>query len=148
MRRKQGFTLPEMIVVLLLITLLFSFAVPSLIDSWHQAQLDFAIQQLHRDIRWAQREAVRTQHRMVLIFYNDVEPYRYVVRYDGNPKNLRRRELPIGLSMPKMKRIFINVDKSFDKNTHILLQRGEHNRYVYLYQTGRTRITKIPTSTS
>ena len=59
MRKQKGFTLIEMVVVLLLISTILGLSVPSLTDGWHQVQLDFAIQQLHRDIRWAQREAVK-----------------------------------------------------------------------------------------
>ncbi len=147
MRRKNGFTLPEMIVVLLLIGILCGFAVPSLVDSWYQAQLDSAIQQFHRDVRWAQREAIKAQRDIQIYFYLDKQPYRYAIRYNGDPTNLRRRDFPTGISDAEAKRIFINRDKSFQKNGHIMIQKGGHQRYVYYYQTGRTRITKAPIAT-
>ena len=71
MREKKGFTLPEMLVVLLLIGLLSGLAVPLMMDSWQQVRLDYAIQQLHRDLRWAQREAVKEQCRVTVTFYRD-----------------------------------------------------------------------------
>ncbi|MBR5319546.1 MAG: prepilin-type N-terminal cleavage/methylation domain-containing protein [Peptococcaceae bacterium] len=146
MREKKGFTLPEMLVVLLLIGLLSGLAVPLMMDSWQQVRLDYAIQQLHRDLRWAQREAVKEQCRVTVTFYRDRQPYRYVIRYAGNPVNQRYRELPAGLDQLTSQTLTIEPDKEFQKNGHIMLRKGEHERYVYYYQTGRTRITKAPTA--
>lgn len=142
MRKIQGFTLMEMLVVLLLLSLLGGMMVPSLWDSWQQVKLDCAVQQLHRDLRWAQREAAREQHKVVVTFFRDREPYRYIVRFAGNPVNLRRRELPRGLDQLTTTTLTIDSEKRFQKNGHILLQKGAHKRYVYYYQTGRTRITR------
>lgn len=143
---KKGFTLPEIITVLLLITLLFSFAVPSLMDSWQQVRLDCTIQQLHRDLRWAQREAVKEQRKIAVTFYRDRQPYRYSIRYTGTVTNLRYRTLPIKLDQMTAQTLTVNPDKTFQKNGHILFRKGVHERYVYYYQTGRTRVTKAPTT--
>ncbi len=142
MQRQHGFTLAEMVVVLLLISILTGLSVPSLTDGWHQVQLDFAVQQLHRDIRWAQREAVKNQCRMQIIFYPSNR--KYVIRRAGNPVNLRKRELKTSLDIMTANSIIIEKDKRISKNGHVLLTKGGHERYVYVYQTGRTRITKAP----
>lgn len=144
MRQKKGFTMTEMLVVLLLISLLLGMAAPSLMDIWQQVQLDFAVQQLHRDIRWAQREAVKEQCRMAVMFYIDREPYRYSIRFAGQTVNQRYRKFPSGMEVVKSQTLRIECDKRFHRNGHILLRKGEHERYVYYYQTGRTRITKAP----
>ena len=143
MRKQKGFTLVEMVVVLLLISILLGISVPSLMDGWHQVQVDFSVQQLHRDIRWAQREAVKNQCRMQITFYP--KDRKYVIRRPGNPVNLRKRELKIQLDSMDAGTIIIEKDKRIYKNGHVMLEKGGHERYVYFYQTGRTRITKAPT---
>ena len=145
MRKQKGFTLVEMLVVLLLTGLLCSMAAPSLLDSWHQAQLDAAAQQIHRDIRWAQREAAREQRATIVTFYRDRQPYRYKIAYHKINQTLRYQTLPCYVDKLSAATLTIQPDKSINKNGHILLRKGEHERYVYYYQTGRTRITKAPT---
>lgn len=143
MRKQKGFTLAEMVVVILLIGILLGLSVPSLIDGWHQVQLDFAIQELHRDIRWAQREAAKNQCRMQITFYQSDK--KYVIRRAGNPANLRKRELKTKLDTMAANSIIIEKDKRISRNGHVMLAKGGYERYVYFYQTGRTRITKTPT---
>lgn len=142
MRKQKGFTLIEMVVVLLLISTILGLSVPSLTDGWHQVQLDFAIQQLHRDIRWAQREAVKNQCRMQITFYQ--ADRKYVIRRAGQPLNLRKRELKTKLDTMTASSIIIEKDKRIYRNGHVMLAKGGHERYVYIYQTGRTRVTKAP----
>lgn len=140
MKSRNGFTLPEVVVTLLLLALLFAFVMPSLQQCWQQVVLDVAIQQLHRDLRWAQQMAVREQKRVTVLFFLNEKPY-YVVRYAG-VENLRRRELPDKLQKIEAEAIIIAPDRTLSKNGHILLQKGESKRYVYYYRTGRTRISK------
>ena len=140
MKKRNGFTLPEIVVTLLLLALLFALAVPSLQQCWQQVVLDVAIQQLHRDLRWAQQMAVREQKRVTVLFFLNEKPY-YVVRYAG-VENLRRRELPDRLQKIEAETIVIATDRTLGKNGHILLQKGEIKRYVYYYRTGRTRVSK------
>lgn len=140
MKNRNGFTLPEIVVTLLLLALLFALAVPSLQQCWQQVVLDVAIQQLHRDLRWAQQMAVREQKRVTVLFFLNEKPY-YVVRYAG-VENLRRRELPDKLQKIEAETIVIAADRTLGKNGHILLQKGEIKRYVYYYRTGRTRVSK------
>ena len=146
MRNQQGFTLTEMIVVLLLLSILCSMAAPSLLDCWHQVQLDWTIQQLHRDLRWAQREAAREQRKVNVTFFLQKEPYTYTVRFAGATENLRRRELPKGMDKVYFTTITVDKNKRFHKNGHIMIQKGRHERYVYFYQTGRTRVTREATA--
>ena len=142
MKHQKGFTLPEVLVALLLVTLLCAFAVPSLLQSWQQVTLDAAVQQLHRDLRWAQRLAWQEQKRVTVTFFQSRQPYYYVVRYAGNAQNLHHRVLPAKLKKIEAQTIIIQTDRTFQKNGHILLQKGEEKRYVYFYQTGRTRLAK------
>ena len=66
---QSGFTLIEMLLVLVLLSLLCSLAIPSLVHNWRSVQMDCAIQQLHRDIRWAQRAAEKEDKRVTITFY-------------------------------------------------------------------------------
>lgn len=141
MKNRNGFTLPEVVVTLLLAALLCAIAAPSLQQSWQQVVLDVAIQQVHRDLRWAQQMAVREQKKVTIFFFvNEKQPY-YVVRYSG-VENLRRRELPAGLQKIEAESIVIAADRTLVKNGHVLLQKGEMKRYVYYYRTGRSRVSK------
>lgn len=139
---KNGFTLVEMLVVLVLLSLLCSLAIPSLVRNWRNVQMDYAIQQLHHDIRWAQRAAEKADQIVTINFYRYKQPYTYSVRYAGSPEHLRRRELPDRIDKITAETIIINRDKRIQKNGHILLQKGECKRYVYYYQTGRTRVSQ------
>ena len=140
--KPTGFTLPELLVVLLLLALLYLMALPTLQHSWQAVALDGAAQQIHRDLRWAQQIAVREQKTVAISFFQDRQPYRYVVRISGQLPYLRRRTLPNGLTKLEAQTILIRADKSFQKNGHILLQKGEEQRYVYYYQTGRSRVAR------
>jgi len=144
--KPNGFTLPELLVVLLLLAVLFTMIAPSLGRSWQRVMMDVTIQQLHRDIRWAQRQAAREQCMASITFFRDKQPYRYVVRVSNKPNYLRRRELPDRLSKMEGQTILIQADKRFLRNGHVLLQKGEEKRYVYYYQTGRSRVTRAPTA--
>ena len=79
MQRKKdtqnGFTLVEMLVVLVLLSLLCSLAIPSLVHNWRNVQMDYASQQLHRDIRWAQRAAEKADKLVTITFYRYKQPY-------------------------------------------------------------------------
>lgn len=141
-REQAGFTLPELIVVLLLLALLWTMAMPSLQHSWQAVMLDGAAQQIHRDLRWAQQIAAREQKTVAITFFQDKQPYRYVVRIPGQFPYLRDRTLPTRLTKIEAQTILIRADKSFQKNGHILLEKGEEQRYVYYYQTGRSRVAR------
>ena len=142
MKNEQGFTCVELLVVLLILSLLFCILLPSFGQSWQQISMDAAILQLHRDLRWAQQLAAREQKTVSVTFFQARQPYRYVVRVSGQSKNQRRRELPDSLRRIEAQTILIRADKRFQKNGHILLVKGTEERYVYYYQTGRSRITR------
>lgn len=141
LKQTYGFTLPELMVVLIVMGLLLSMVMPSLTQSYLQLEMDAAITQLHKDIRWAQRLADREQTRVSIMFYRDSQPYRYVIRLSGDATILRKRTLPDGLSTLTAATIFIEPDKTFQKNGHVMLEKGDSKRYVYYYQTGRSRVS-------
>lgn len=143
-KQNAGFTLVEMIVAIVIMLLLTTFAMPSIQQSYQQFQLDAAIIQLHKDIRWAQRIAEQEQEKVSIMFFQDKQPYRYVIQNVNNNAYLKTVELPNNLTHIKAVKIFINPDKTFMKNGHVLIQKGEIQRYVYYYQTGRSRVSNVP----
>lgn len=143
-KQNAGFTLVEMIVAIVIMLLLTIFAMPSIQQSYQQFQLDAAIIQLHKDIRWAQRIAEQEQEKVSIMFFQDKQPYRYVIQKVNNNAYLKTVELPNNLTHIKAVKIFINPDKTFMKNGHVLIQKGEIQRYVYYYQTGRSRVSNVP----
>lgn len=83
--KPTGFTLPELLVVLLLLALLYLMALPTLQHSWQAVALDGAAQQIHRDLRWAQQIAVREQKTVAISFFSgQTIPIAMWVRISGN----------------------------------------------------------------
>ena len=143
-KRKEGFTLLEVIVTVVVMSLLATLAMPTIQRSYNQIRLDTAIVQLHKDIRWAQKLADREQGQVSITFFQDKQPYRYVIQTVSDRIRVKTVELPNGLTAIQATTIFINPDKTFMKNGHVLIRKGEVRRYVYYYQTGRSRVTSIP----
>lgn len=104
MKNKQGFTCVELLVVLLILSLLFCILLPSFGQSWQQISMDAAILQLHRDLRWAQQLAAREQKTVSVTFFQDKQPYRYVVRVSGQSEE----------SAPPRAARFFAADRSAD----------------------------------
>lgn len=146
LRKHGGFTLLEMITVMLLLSCLLVCVMPTIQQSFYQVQMDTAIVQLHRDIRWAQKLADQKQCRFSVTFFQDKQPYRYIIQNVSDRVRWKTVELPDHLTNIEAKTIFIEPDRTFQKNGHILIQKGEIQRYVYYYQTGRSRVTKKPTA--
>jgi len=141
LKKTGGFTLIEMIVVLSIMAILMSMVMPAIQENYRQFEMDAAIHKLHKDIRWAQSIADREQKRVTVGFYVFKQPYQYVIRISGDSTVLRKVELPNHLTKTSTKTILINPDRTFRENGHVLLQRGEVSRYVYYYQTGRSRVS-------
>ena len=139
--RKDGFTIIEILTTVTLMALLLTLIMPSLKQSYQQLQMDAAIQTLHKDIRWAQRLADQEQKRVMIQFHRDAQPYRYVVTVSGNKVSSKEVKLPDNLAKIEAKTIIISPDKTFQNNGHVLIQKGAIRRYVYYYQTGRSRVT-------
>ena len=139
-----GFTLLEVIVTVVILSLLLTLAMPTIQQTYSRFRLDTAIVQLHKDIRWAQKLADREQGKISVTFFQDKQPYRYVIQRVSDRTRVKTVELPDGLTAIQATTIFINPDKTFMKNGHVLIRKGDVHRYVYYYQTGRSRVTSIP----
>ena len=144
LKQHDGFTLIEVVVTVVIMSLLMTLAKPAIKQSYTQFQMDTAIIQLHKDIRWAQKLADREQAKISIMFLQDKQPYRYAIQWVSGGTRIKTVELPDNLTGIQATAIFINPDKTFMKNGHVLIRKGEIRRYVYYYQTGRSRVTSIP----
>lgn len=142
-RKQLGFTLIEVLIVLVIISLLTAYMAPGIQQSYNQFRLDAVIVQLHNDIRWAQQLADQEQKSVTIHFLRETNNNQYGIVVSGSPTYSRKRKLPNDLTYLKAQSIVIEPDKTFRKNGHILLQKGDICRYVYYYQTGRSRVTAV-----
>lgn len=142
-KQQTGFTLVELIAVLALIAILFAFAMPVIQQCFVQLQMDTVIVQLHRDIRWAQRLADQHQKTVNIHFLRTSPAYQYGILLSGESQYMKKVYLPEHLTRMTAQSIIIEPDRSFRKNGHVMLQKGEIRRYVYYYQTGRSRVTSV-----
>ncbi|MBP3625139.1 MAG: type II secretion system protein [Peptococcaceae bacterium] len=144
LKQHDGFTLIEVVVTVVIMSLLMTLAMPAIKQSYTQLQMDTAIIQLHKDIRCAQKLADSEQSKISIVFLQDNQPYRYIIKYASGGGYIKTVEFPDNLTGFRASTLFINPDKTFKSNGHVLIQKGEIRRYVYYYQTGRSRVTSIP----
>ncbi len=143
-KQNTGFTLVEMITVVTLISLLLTLAMPTIHKCYIQIQMDTAIIQLHKDIRMAQRLADQTQKSVNIHFLRTSPAYQYGIVVSGEAQYTKRVYFPENLTQMTSQSIVVEPDRSFRKNGHIMIQKGDICRYVYYYQTGRSRVTSTP----
>ena len=142
-KQTAGFTLIEMIVSIALMGVLSAMIMPSIQQCVTQVQMDTAIVQLHKDIRWAQRLADQKQKTVNIHFFRTTPAYQYGILLSGEPQYAKRVYFPKNLSKMTSQTIVIEPDQSFRRNGHIMIQKGEIRRYVYYYQTGRSRVAAV-----
>lgn len=141
-----GFSLMELLTVLCLIGILTGMVVPSLNSIRNTMTLDYGIRQIQRDLRVAQQYAEKKNHKVIISFFTDVSPCKYVIREYGQSVYLVEGYLPNSLDERSVAAITVLPDRTFQKNGHIMLKKGNVSRYLYYYQTGRTRITREASS--
>lgn len=93
MARKNGFTLLEMLIVLMVVSVLAALAVPS-IERISQAKEEaHLIEQLTNDLLYAQHYALTQRKAVVVVFHNGQGRYRITENYVLG-RLLLERELP------------------------------------------------------
>lgn len=80
LRRRAGFTLPELLIALLAIAFVAAVAIPAWF-SRHEVSLENAVQLLARDVRGTQNQAAWQDHPLAITFPEDGSGWR-VVRFD------------------------------------------------------------------
>ena len=68
MKSRQGFTLFEMLVVLIILGFLLLLTVPNLMEVYRQKELQNSAVLLHNDLRWAQARAGSQQENIQVKF--------------------------------------------------------------------------------
>ena len=92
MRKNSGFSLIELVIVIAVIAIIASFAVPSFISWRNKAQLGQAARDLYGNFQKAKMEAARSNRNCAVSFNNitvDGQTYDYVVYIDDSPFNLQ-----------------------------------------------------------
>ena len=79
LQSKRGFTLIELILVLLLLSIVFGLALPNFRESAKKIELKTAVQQLTQLMRYAQSEAMARNQTLSLKFDETLSNYRFVI---------------------------------------------------------------------
>ncbi|XXM73760.1 competence type IV pilus minor pilin ComGD [Lysinibacillus sphaericus] len=123
-----GYTFIEMFLVLLILTILISFAAFSNDPLKEHAEKSFFISQLQSDLYLIQSQSFFSQSSTTLLFYPTANKYA-AKDYHGN--TLFTRTLPLG----------INISKSNNLNEIIFTASGNTNRFGPVYfNSGSTTI--------
>ncbi len=141
-----GFSLMELLTVLCPMGIFTGMVIPSLNSIRNTMTLDYGIRQIQRDLRVAQQYAEQRNHKVIISFFTDVNPCKYVIREYGQSVYLVEGYLPKSLDERSVSAITVLSDRTFQKNGHIMFRKGNISRYLYYYQTGRTRITREASS--
>ena len=124
MKNVSGFTLLELMIVLALLSILTSFAVPSFFTWRSEAKLKSAASMIRGDLEMARSQAMR-ENDFVVVSFNTTN---YVVFLDdgagaGNPEDyirhpderlLRSRQLPAGVTIDLVKTDFEDDQTRFN----------------------------------
>ncbi|MEL3974069.1 competence type IV pilus minor pilin ComGD [Rossellomorea oryzaecorticis] len=98
---QKGFTFIEMLMVLLIFSVLLSFAAFSSEPMKEHAEKTFFISQLHSDLYLIQSQSFFTQNSITLVFYPSSNKY---VAKDFYGMTLVSRELPPGIQISEINR--------------------------------------------
>ncbi len=75
LKTNRGFTIIELLVVLSIITVLFSIVVPIFHSVSEKVELDYLAKQIRTDLYWAQNEAIATGAQMSIYFPTEANFY-------------------------------------------------------------------------
>jgi len=144
LERKSGFTLVELLVVLLIMSVIFAMTVPALINSYSKYKLNTAALKLQQEIRDTSQLSLHKESR----FYN-IKFYPYSNMYIINgPGGSRAMGLPAGIEMVATNfssdTIYFSTRGAPTQGGHISLRSTETLDLKFIIVapvTGRTRIS-------
>lgn len=85
--KRDGFTLIEIVIVVMIIGILASAAAPSMLTSLHQARVTAAARRLKADLLLARSQAVTTNTSRQVVFFESQNRYQLVGVTDPNHAN-------------------------------------------------------------
>ena len=128
MKSRQGFTLFEMLVVLIILGFLLLLTVPNLMEVYRQ-----------KDLRWAQARAGSQQENIQVKFQK--QGYQ-IINLDVPKSEIRNVTLPKQIKIKQGSSIFFAETYAPTGNGHIVIGDERRNYYVYYYKTGRIRLAQ------
>lgn len=146
MARKNGFTLLELLIVLMIVSTLTIVAIPQ-IDRLKKAKEEtHMLEQLTDDLLYAQAYALTHRQSVVVVFYNAQGRYRMTERYTLGPV-LLDRTLPspwkIELATLQNPLTFL-ANGNVNKSGTVLLKNGKTTyKLVFLLGKGRFYVQKL-----
>jgi prepilin-type N-terminal cleavage/methylation domain-containing protein len=144
LERKSGFTLVELLVVLLIMSVIFAMTVPALINCYSKYKLNTAALKLQQEIRDTSQLSLHNESR----FYN-IKFYPYFNMYIINgPGGSKTMGLPAGIEMVATNfssdTIYFSTRGAPTQGGHISLRSTETLDLKFIIVapvTGRTRIS-------
>jgi len=148
----SGVTLVELLVVVALLGIILSVAVPRFYDFVPRIQLESAARGLSAEFRLAQQKAITTGKRCTIRFY--LYGHRYRTFYPGSSESI---DLPTGISYATInfpsddgaygiRRLYFNRSGAPNRGGTVGLK-NEYGDRIYVIvtpATGRVRISDIP----
>ena len=139
MKSRQGFTLFEMLVVLIILGFLLLLTVPNLMEVYRQKELQNSAVLLHNDLRWAQARAGSQQENIQVKFQK--QGYQ-IINLDVPKSEIRNVTLPKQIKIKQGSSIFFAETYAPTGNGHIVIGDERRNYYVYYYKTGRIHLAQ------
>ena len=143
--KKQGFTLPEIIIVLTILAIMTAIVTPQYTGRLQKERFDNALYQLQGDLRWAQSQAKSRGELVKVAFYPSAGRDSYRITALTTAQLLKSVMLPQGVTVNYYgtTEIIFQSNGAILQNGHFTLSSNGRKRYDYFYQTGRIRLTNV-----
>lgn len=145
LKNKDGFTLTELILVIVILGILAGLVFPEAANIIRKQRLQSAAKEMVSDIRMAQQLAISKEIEVQLVFrnYESSLPNSYSIKLGPNyATNIyKTAELPEDISIIISKTILIKMDGSCQNDTVTLQNKNNETLFVVFYMNGRFRIT-------
>lgn len=150
---RSGFTLIELLIVLSILAILSSFAIPKYNRIMAYERLDLTAKQLLSDLREGQQKALAMGTNVQANFYRNIsgsntDVYIFKILENNGYNSYKSVTLPKDIQLIEARfgndvRFAFSTFGKPNLNGHIKLEnKNGQNLFVIVYQTGRIRITK------
>lgn len=145
LKDKKGFTLTELILVIVIIGILSGLIYPEAANLIQKQRLQSAAKEVVSDVRVAQQLAISKGINVQLVFRNYASslPNSYSIRLGPNflSNTYKTVKLPKDVSILNSKTILVKMNGSCQNDTITLRSKNKEILFVVFYMNGRFRIT-------